>query len=819
MTEASQKIVLPAYLIRRLEAFRIAKGGEQSYILRDKLYGKTYDFDPWQFFVLEVLPGCETLEKLQVVFRDRFDRDITKDELDILFSSIADQKLFEESALQHPLLEQYARHAFEVVDGKAVHKSFSTVGHVAPAQAGDAAAAGAAAPTDAKAASAAQELPAGVEGATGVDARAASRMLPLFDPRPLLKQLAPVVAPLRYAMYAVPVLLLVAIVLAVNNWRLLASDLGELHAHFSLFARVVFMLLTVNVASVALMSFVANAFRVSVDKIGITVLLGFIPRFTTHMTGTDQLSRRETMWLHASNILLRLALFSVAMLVWYNTRDHQNSLTQFALMMILVAGASLIIETANPLAKGSAYFLLSAFLDEKNLRGKAYRALLGKFRGDIYEPANSNVLALYSLATITYLVFLVLLIGVGLLEWLNGHLRLGGTSVLIAGAFVAYLLWRNYTGLKHFGDIYEKTQQFDRWRKRTLTAGDMAPGETAKPPMAWWKKVLLATPIVLLFLPYPYEVSGSFSIYPLRRQVLSTDTPGLVQTVYFDGGETLKQGTVIARLAADDYSGQVKVLDAQIEEQAANLANLKAGAKPEQVRVAQQALETARTTARYSREKVPRSEKLYASGAISFEELDTARKQRDDDAMEVTERIADLQLVKSGATADEISAAEAKLSSLQQQRAIEADKVGRTEVRMPFDGNILTLHLKDRTNSYLDKGQPLATVEYIGTVTAEIDIPEADVQYVKQGAKVRVRPVAFFNREFEGTVTTIDRNVTKEETGTTLKVIATIDNHDGALSTGMTGTAKIRGETMPVWKAFSQAILRFVKVQVWSWIP
>ena len=816
MTEQpSQKIVLPAYLIRRLEAFRITKGSEHSYILRDKLYGKTYDFDPWQFFILEVLPGCETQDKLQAVFRDRFDRDITRDELDILFSSIADQKLFEESALQHPLLEQYAKRTFEVVDGKAVHKSFSTVGQAAPVAAATSAAAGDGKPASGEA----PELPPGVEGATGVDARASSRMLKLFDPRPMLKALAPAVAPLRYVMYAVPVLLLVAIVLAARNWHLLSSDLGDLHAHFSLFARIIFMLFTINVLAVLVMSFVANAFRVSVDKIGITVLLGFIPRFTTHMTGIEQLSRRETMWLHASNILLRLFLFSVGMLVWYNTRDHQDAMTQFGLMLVLVAGASLLIEAGNPLAKGSAYFLLSAFLDEKNLRGKAYRALVGKVRGDVYEPANSNALALYSLATISYLVFLVLLIGIGLLEWLNGHLRLGGSAVIIAGAFVAYLLWRNYNGLKHFGDIYEKTQQFDRWRKRTLHSDDMAPGETPKAPMSWWKKVLLATPLVLLFLPYPYEVSGSFSIYPLRKQVLSTDTPGLIQTVYFDGGEAVKQGTVIARLAADDYSGQVKVLDAQIQEQAAILANLKAGPKPEEVRVAQEALQTARTSARYSREKVPRVEKLYRSGAMSFEELDTARKQRDDDAMAVTERVADLQLVKSGATADEIAAAEAKLSSLQQQRAIGADKVGRTEVRMPFDGNILTLHLKDRTNSYLDKGQPLATVEYLGTVTAEIDIPESDVQYVRQGAKVRIRPVAYFNHEFEGTVTMIDRNVTKEDFGTTLKVIATIDNHDGKLNTGMTGTAKVSGETMPVWKAFSQALIRFVKVQLWSWIP
>ena len=185
MTEPSQKIVLPAYLIRRLEAFRIAKGGEQSYILRDKPYGKTYDFDPWQFFVLEVLPGCETLDKLQSVFRDRFGREIGQDELEILFASIADQKLFDESALQHPLLEQYAKRTFEVVDGKAVHKSFSTVGQAVPAAA-------VGTPADGKATGdgGAPELPPGIEGATGVDSRAASRMLKLFDPRPMLKALA-----------------------------------------------------------------------------------------------------------------------------------------------------------------------------------------------------------------------------------------------------------------------------------------------------------------------------------------------------------------------------------------------------------------------------------------------------------------------------------------------------------------------------------------------------------------------------------------------------------------------------------------------------
>ncbi len=58
MTEASKKVALPAYITHRCEAFRIVKGSEYSYVVRDKVRHKTYDFDPWQFFILEVLPGC-----------------------------------------------------------------------------------------------------------------------------------------------------------------------------------------------------------------------------------------------------------------------------------------------------------------------------------------------------------------------------------------------------------------------------------------------------------------------------------------------------------------------------------------------------------------------------------------------------------------------------------------------------------------------------------------------------------------------------------------------------------------------------------------
>ena len=74
-------------------------------------------------FVIEVLPGCESFEKLQSVFHDRFDRQITKLEFDELLAGLADSRLLDQSALQHPLLAVFAKRSYDVVDGKAVPRA------------------------------------------------------------------------------------------------------------------------------------------------------------------------------------------------------------------------------------------------------------------------------------------------------------------------------------------------------------------------------------------------------------------------------------------------------------------------------------------------------------------------------------------------------------------------------------------------------------------------------------------------------------------------------------------------------------------------
>jgi putative peptide zinc metalloprotease protein len=413
----------------------------------------------------------------------------------------------------------------------------------------------------------------------------------------------------------------------------------------------------------------------------------------------------------------------------------------------------------------------------------------------------------------------ILLLARMVARFVFGELEIGGSAVLIVGGLVAYALWRNYLSLRKFADTYARQQQFDRWRSR-MAPLDTGAGELERKPRSYWSTALLVALLVVLFLPYRYEPGGNVMIHPARRQVITVDEAGLVGEVLFRGGDQVKGGTVVGRVVNDDVVAQIAVLGARIDEQAAVVKNLKSLPKAEEVRLAEQRVALERTRERFSAERLARLRPLLAIEAISREEYEAALKESMSDREQVLQREAELALVKAPVTPSEIAAAEARLASLIEERAAYEGRIRRAELRMPFDGKLLTLNLQNKVGSFLQKGDVFANVEDSGSVTAEIEIQEGDIAYVQIGDEVRVRPVSFAtDREFRGKVALIDHNVTPKSTGNVIKVQATIDNDEGLLRTGMAGRAKVLGSSMPVWQAFSRAIVRFVKVQVWSWIP
>jgi putative peptide zinc metalloprotease protein len=795
----------------------VGRGSEQSYLIKDPLAGQSYEFAPWQFFILEVLPGCEEFSKLASVFQDRFGHGLTDGEVEELFSSVAEKNLFGLSATSHPMLAEFSKkRSLQLERASSGQKGCSGNSK------------------DGGTLSAPEGANSSPRPASSEESRATSGASPpnpldfedslsekgwkLFNPTGLIKSIQPFLLPLRHTIYLLPVLIIAAICVCARYAVDIEESLIVLRDGASLVEHVLFSMFTVNILVTLAISIVAYSFRATVHGFCINFYLGIIPRFMARIGHMKQLSRRERIWLHATPLMLRMTLFSVGILIWFNNRSVDGFLPKFGLALAAAAAISFIL-TVNPLLKSNGYYLVAAFLNEPKLREKAYRALLNKIRGNIYQKADSGVLIAYSLAS-TF--FIIIFIGVFLL--LLGRVfkfHLGSPGILVLTAVGAWILIRMVNKFKEIDQIYERSMQFEKWRNRVLpkVESEAVDKKSGSSTISYIKRAGALAILLVMFVPYVYEPGGTYVILPNQKQEITSEISGLIHEIYFDGGEVLEKGAPIGRLSHDDYSAQVKIYAAKIKEQEQIIDELRSRPRREEVQLAEQLLITVETEERFSREKLQRLYELYKEKSISLEELEEVRKEHAIASDRMQEKRANLELVKSGASPEQIAAAEAKLQSYQEEQDYNLKKIEQSVFYMPFDGKIVTRHLKQKIGSYLNRGEKLAIVENTNQVYAEIEVPESDIGFVAESAHVRARSPAYFNEDISGTVTAIDQNVTEERFGRVVRVVTLLDNKDGRLKSGMTGYAKVSSNPLPLWKVLTLSLARFVNVEAWSWLP
>ncbi len=105
--QSVQRLALPPFLKKGLEANRVGKGEDQKYTIRSKWKNQTYEFQAWQFFILEVLPACNDYADLASVFKDRFGHTVKEDEVRDLIYLVFERGLFSEQAMSHPMVAAY----------------------------------------------------------------------------------------------------------------------------------------------------------------------------------------------------------------------------------------------------------------------------------------------------------------------------------------------------------------------------------------------------------------------------------------------------------------------------------------------------------------------------------------------------------------------------------------------------------------------------------------------------------------------------------------------------------------------------------------
>ena len=181
---------------------------------------------------------------------------------------------------------------------------------------------------------------------------------------------------------------------------------------------------------------------------------------------------------------------------------------------------------------------------------------------------------------------------------------------------------------------------------------------------------------------------------------------------------------------------------------------------------------------------------------------------------------------------------EAEVARRETQRRLLEEQLRLTKIPSAIAGIVTTpeRQLRELIGQHVNKGDLLASVHRLDTVTAEIALSEKDIGDVATGQRVAVKARAYPSLTFEGTVTSVAAAVrtnvvtplvksastmapVPEEGGGDRVVLVTteIENRSMLLKPEMTGRAKISCGDQSILAVLTRRLVRVVRVEFWSW--
>jgi len=651
-----------------------------------------------------------------------------------------------------------------------------------------------------------------------------------FDPQRGFARLAKRLCGLRHVVWLlIPSVPLALLTLLYNQpaYQHALKSLADPGWH--LLFKLVFGLFAVNFISKVAQGATCVHYGGRAEQFGIRLAYGLIPRFfvAKRLRG---FSRHQRLWVAAAALLAKLSLFVGGVLLWRLTLESGGTLGAYGLVLGHMALGAFLF-TANPLWRADGYTWLVAWLSIPRLRERAFLVLGLYLRGrrppQGLAGGEKYGLLGYAIACTLYVLLLVGFVMFSAALQLESRFQgIGVVLFLVLLALVARWALHRLHGRQQRREraspaSADHVVALNPPRKPTVPPNSTA-ADDHRPRQRLWRLAALALLIGGSFLPYPYDVTGEVTLFPSARAEIHAVTSGVVTQVSVRENQWVEPEETLAELSAWQQDHELAVTAASIDRQQAELALLQHGAKVEAIDLARRQWEVARIRATHSRKVQQLLEPVHKQGVVKDLEYVEAVKTAEVDEAGVGVAEANLRLIKSPPLPMEVTAQQAELQQLSAQLTYLRDQRERSQLRAPLAGRIVTPRPEFQTGRFLKEGDLFAAVEDNRVMRAEILAPETDIGVVRTEASVRLRVWAYPLRDFTGRVASIAPVVETNPDNPfvrAVRVTIEIPNPDGLLKSQMTGVAKIAAGNQLLIVAFTRALVRFVMIEMWSWLP
>jgi HlyD family secretion protein len=291
------------------------------------------------------------------------------------------------------------------------------------------------------------------------------------------------------------------------------------------------------------------------------------------------------------------------------------------------------------------------------------------------------------------------------------------------------------------------------------------------------------------------RVSGNVEVTDAE---ISFKIPGRVVQRLVDEGQPVREGQPIALLDRVELSQQVALQRAELNAAEADLAELLAGNRPEEIEQGRAALSVANSEVERAAADHRRARELYQHGIVSVRDFEIRQADYDVAQAKLRDATERLRLLEKGPRQEKIAQARARVEAARQALAKTLTQLGYTTVPSPLTGVVISKNVEP--GEYVAAGTPIVTVGDLEHIWLRSYVNETDLGRVKLGQTVHVTTDTYPGRVYQGRVSFISpeaeftpKNVQtdKERVKLVYRVKIDISNPRTELKPGMPADAEI----------------------------
>jgi HlyD family secretion protein len=236
----------------------------------------------------------------------------------------------------------------------------------------------------------------------------------------------------------------------------------------------------------------------------------------------------------------------------------------------------------------------------------------------------------------------------------------------------------------------------------------------------------------------------------VRQVDLAFKVAGRIANLDADEGDAVKRGQVLAALEKSYFDDDIRLQQARIAVQAANLLKLKNGSRPQEIAEARAALAERKANLANAQVTFSRQDHLLQTRVTSQQNYDNAAMGLHAAQALTNSAQAALDLVVAGPRREDIAAAQAQLDAEQAQLVETRRRRQDADLMAPDDGIILTRAREQ--GAIVQPGETLFTLTLNQPVWVRAYAGERDLGRVRPGMKVAIHTDAAGGKIYHGSI-------------------------------------------------------------------